>query len=184
MKTALNLLPWRLEQHQQHSRQGLWQLGLFIGLVFFTYLGLAQYEQYYQQQYVEQLQQKQHVELQLNQVEQKITQFQQRLQHNGKQSAVEITADLVETLFQLLTTLPLEQGELTHLQFSDRQFTLQGITQNQTEFEQLHQFFKQYPPINKLKLSQFAPQSDGRLQFEFQLQFVNMENPNALDDTE
>ncbi|XHN45874.1 competence protein b [Lonepinella sp. MS14437] len=184
MKMAINLLPWRLELHQQRSRQELWRLALLIILIMLSYFGLTQFADYYQLQYAEQLQKRQSIQQQLNQVEQKIMQFQQRLQRNGKQSAVEIPSNFVDVLFQLLSELPIEQGELQILQFSASQFTLQGKAHDQAEFEQIHQFFKQHPQINQLKLSQFSPQSDGTLQFEFQLQFINMENPNALDDTE
>ncbi|WP_439256902.1 competence protein ComB [Lonepinella sp. BR2271] len=184
MNSAINLLPWRLEQHQRRSRQGVSKLAVFSLLVSIGYLIFNQFAQDYQQRYTEQLQTQQSLQQQLNQVEQKRVQSQQRLQQQGKQSAVDISTDLVTALFDLLAELPLQQGELTGLQFSAQQFRLQGLAQQQSEFEQIHQFFKQYPQIKQLKLAQFSPQSDGKLHFEFQLQFVNMEHAHALDDIE
>ncbi|WP_439286939.1 hypothetical protein [Lonepinella sp. BR2357] len=183
-ESTINLLPWRLEQHQQRSRQGLWRLGVCVILIALSGFALDKMAQHYQQQYAELQQKQQTIQLQHHQMEQKLVQSQQRLQQQGKQSAVDISTDLVTALFDLLAELPLQQGELTGLQFSAQQFRLQGLAQQQSEFEQIHQFFKQSPQIKQLKLAQFSPQTDGRLQFEFRLQLVNMEHAHALDDTE
>ncbi|MCK3658335.1 hypothetical protein A4G18_06360 [Pasteurellaceae bacterium Pebbles2] len=184
MKTSINLLPWRTAQHQQRSRRALWVLAAFFLFCLFANVSLNQLAEHYRLAYQQQ-QEKQRVSLQqLKLIEQKVKQAQARLQQNTPKSAVKISTDLLHTLFDLLTTLPVAQGELSELHFSATEFSLHGLAHNQAEFEQIHHFLKQYPPLNRLKLMQFLPQQDNSLQFEFQLQFDGMENVNALEDDE
>lgn len=170
MNNAINLYPWRLAQHRQRTRRAiLILLGLallYVSLMF----GLEQQTQSYKRQQLQLAQQQQQNTQQLNQSEQQSHLLQQRLQQQ-QQSAVEIPTDLLNSLLNQLSTLPFNQGELDFLQLSAEQLQLSGYATSQGEFEQIHQYLSQLPQIKQLQLSQFNPQPEGILQFEFQLQF-------------
>ena len=75
----------------------------------------------------------------------------------------------MEKLLDSLTRLPLQQGELTRLRFDYKRLELAGITENQAEFEQINRFLTEHTLFRQVTLSQFIPQTDGSLHFQFTL---------------
>ena len=78
-----------------------------------------------------------------NQVHQKRIQVQQ-LQSNLKEmnELTEMDTEYVYRMLNLLSELPLQQGELDVFTLNAKQVALSGITENQQEFEAIHQFLK------------------------------------------
>ena len=75
-----------------------------------------------------------------NQVHQKRIQVQQ-LQSNLKEmnELTEMDTEYVYRMLNLLTELPLQQGELDVFTLNAKQVVLSGMTENQQEFEAIHQ---------------------------------------------
>lgn len=172
MKSWTNLLPWRLTRHKTLSRNIIAILIIFIIIAVLLHIQLNQYNQQYLAEYQQQYAQYKSTKLQLNQTEQQLNQLQQNLQPFSQQSAVQISTDFVNRLFELLSELPLTQGELQQIQFSAEKLSLAGYALDHLEFEQIDQFLKDNPQIEQLKLSEFSAQSQGLLQFEFQLKLI------------
>ena len=140
MKNWTNLLPWRLIQHRIQSRNTTIVLLIWIIIAVSLHIQLNQYSQQYLAEYQQQYAQSKSIKLQLNQTEQQINQLQQNLQPFSQQSAVQISTDFVNRLFDLLSELPLTQGELQQIQFSAERFSLAGYAIDHLEFEQIDQF--------------------------------------------
>ncbi|EFA29337.1 competence protein B, partial [Haemophilus influenzae HK1212] len=54
--------------------------------------------------------------------------------------------------------LPFQQGELNKFKQDAHNLSLEGLAQDQREFELIHQFLKKHFP--NVKLSQFQPEQD------------------------
>ncbi len=132
---SLNLLPWRLEQHQQQG-QALSQ----------TKEKLTQIT---------------------NQVHQKRIQVQQ-LQSSLKEmnELAEMDTKYVYRMLNLLTELPLQQGELDEFTLNAKQVALSGMTESQQEFEAIHQFLKHH--FTAVNLTKFQPVQQ-QLFFQFDI---------------
>jgi len=139
---SLNLLPWRLEQHQKAFRRFMWQGLIWLSCSVLTVIGLNQLNE-------EQAQT-------LNQTKEKLTQIThqahqmriqvQQLQSNLKEmnELTEMDTEYVYRMLNLLSELPLQLGELDEFTLNAKQVVLSGMTESQQEFEAIHQFLKHH----------------------------------------
>ena len=133
---SLNLLPWRLEQHQKAFRRFMWQGLIWLSCSVLTVIGLNQLNE-------EQAQT-------LNQTKEKLTQIThqahqmriqvQQLQSNLKEmnELTEMDTKYVYRMLNLLTELPLKQGELDEFTLNAKQIVLSGMTESQQELSLIH----------------------------------------------
>lgn len=163
---SLNLLPWRLEQHQKAFRRFMWQGLIWLACSVLIVVGLNQLNEQQAQT--------------LNQTKEKLTQIThqahqkriqvQQLQRDLKEmnELTEIDTKYVNRQFNLLTELPLQQGELDVFTLNAKQVVLSGMTENQQEFEAIHQFLKRH--FTAVNLTKFQPvQQQLFFQFDIQL---------------
>ena len=92
----------------------------------------------------------------LSQTKEKLTQIthqvhQKRIQVQQLQSSLKEMNELTEMdtkyvyrLLNLLSELPLKQGELDEFTLNAKQVALSGMTESQQEFEAIHQFLKHH----------------------------------------
>ena len=106
---SLNLLPWRLEQHQKAVRRFMWQGLIWLACSVLIIVGLNQLNEQ-QAQILNQTKEK--LTQITNQVHQKRIQVQQ-LQSNLKEmnELTEMDTEYVYRMLNLLSELPLQQGE-------------------------------------------------------------------------
>lgn len=161
----INLLPWRITQHQKQTKRfGImlfaYALPFVFGYNFFSQLT----EQGNQKlsQYQENLQQ---INQHISQVQQDIGKIQQR--HSPMHKTAPLASMQITKLFTLLDELPLSQGELQALRLDIDGLWFQGTTETHQEFEQIHQFLQQQAEFSPIKLVQFKPQAT-HIFFEFQ----------------
>ena len=107
---SLNLLPWRLEQHQKAFKRFMWQGLIWLACSVLIVFGLSHLNE--QQVYVLN-QTKEKLAQITNQVHKKRIQVQQ-LQSNLKEmnELTEMDTEYVYRMLNLLSELPLQQGEL------------------------------------------------------------------------
>ena len=151
---SMNLLPWRIYQHQKRLRRLAFYIALFILLAINLMLAFSNLIEQQQQNL---------------QVQQKLfEQFNQQLHKTTTQidllrSAVKVgevlqplTNRQVQNSLQQLSELPLQKGELNRFKQNAHNLSLEGRAQDQTEFESVHQFLNKYFP--NVKLSQVQPE--------------------------
>ena len=78
----------------------------------------------------------------------------------------EIDTKYVNRQLNLLTELPLQQGELDVFTLNAKQVVLSGMTENQQEFEAIHQFLKRH--FTEVNLTKFQPVQQ-QLFFQFDI---------------
>ena len=163
---SLNLLPWRLEQHQKAVRRFMWQGLIWLACSVLIVVGLSHLNE---QQLYALNQTKEKLAQITNQVHKKLIQVQQ-LQSNLKEmnELTEMDTEYVYRMLNLLSELPLQQGELDVFTLNAKQVALSGITENQQEFEAIHQFLKHH--FTEVNLTKFQPvQQQLFFQFDIQL---------------
>ena len=163
---SLNLLPWRLEQHQKAFRRFIWQGLIWLACSVLIVVGLNQLNE---QQAQTLNQTKEELTQITHQAHQKRIQVQQ-LQRDWKEmnELTEIDTKYVNRQLNLLTELPLQQGELDVFTLNAKQVVLSGMTENQQEFEAIHQFLKRH--FTAVNLTKFQPvQQQLFFQFDIQL---------------
>ena len=167
---SLNLLPWRLEQHQKAVRRFMWQGLIWLACSVLIVVGLSHLNE--QQVYVLN-QTKEKLAQITNQVHKKRIQVQQ-LQSNLKEmnELTEMDTEYVYRMLNLLSELPLQQGELDVFTLNAKQVALSGITENQQEFEAIHQFLKHH--FTEVNLTKFQPVQQ-QLFFQFDIQLLESE---------
>ena len=108
-----------------------------------------------------------------NQVHKKLIQVQQ-LQSNLKEmnELTEMDTEYVYRMLNLLSELPLQQGELDVFTLNAKQVALSGMTENQQEFEAIHQFLKHH--FTEVNLTKFQPVQQ-QLFFQFDIQLLESE---------
>lgn len=161
---SLNLLPWRLEQHQKAFRRFMWQGLIWLACSVLIVFGLS----YLNEQQVYVLNQTKEKLAQItNQVHKKRIQVQQ-LQSNLKEmnELTEMDTEYVYRMLNLLSELPLQQGELDVFTLNAKQVALSGMTENQQEFEAIHQFLKHH--FTEVNLTKFQPVQQ-QLFFQFDI---------------
>ena len=149
---SLNLLPWRLEQHQKAFRRFTWQGLIWLACSVLIVVGLNQLNEQQAQT--------------LNQTKEKLTQIthqvhQKRIQVQQLQSSLKEMNELTE-----MDELPLKQGELDEFMLNAKQVALSGMTESQQEFEEIHQFLKRY--FTEVNLTKFQPVQQ-QLFFQFDI---------------
>mgnify|MGYP000898185265 CR=1 FL=1 len=157
---SLNLLPWRLEQHQKAFRRFIWQGLIWLSCSVLTVIGLNQLNEE-QAQTLNQTKEK--LAQITNQVHKKRIQVQQ-LQSNLKEmnELTEMDTEYVYRMLNLLSELPLQLGELDEFTLNAKQVVLSGMTESQQEFEAIHQFLKHHftevnlTPITEYQVSTSA----------------------------
>ena len=161
---SLNLLPWRLEQHQKAVRRFMWQGLIWLACSVLIVVGLSHLNE--QQVYVLN-QTKEKLAQITNQVHKKRIQVQQ-LQSNLKEmnELTEMDTEYVYRMLNLLSELPLQQGELDVFTLNAKQVALSGMTENQQEFEAIHQFLKHH--FTEVNLTKFQPVQQ-QLFFQFDI---------------
>ena len=167
---SLNLLPWRLEQHQKAVRRFMWQGLIWLACSVLIFVGLSHLNE--QQVYVLN-QTKEKLAQITNQVHKKRIQVQQ-LQSNLKEmnELTEMDTEYVYRMLNLLSELPLQQGELDVFTLNAKQVALSGMTENQQEFEAIHQFLKHH--FTEVNLTKFQPVQQ-QLFFQFDIQLLESE---------
>ena len=167
---SLNLLPWRLEQHQKAFRRFMWQGLIWLACSVLIVVGLSHLNEQQAQT--------------LNQTKEKLTKIthqvhQKRIQVQQLQSSLKEMNELTEMdtkyvyrMLNLLTELPLQQGELDEFTLNAKQVALSGITENQQEFEAIHQFLKHH--FTEVNLTKFQPVQQ-QLFFQFDIQLLESE---------
>lgn len=167
---SLNLLPWRLEQHQKAVRRFMWQGLIWLACSVLIVVGLSHLNE---QQVYALNQTKEKLAQITNQVHKKRIQVQQ-LQSNLKEmnELTEMDTEYVYRMLNLLSELPLQQGELDVFTLNAKQVALSGITENQQEFEAIHQFLKHH--FIEVNLTKFQPVQQ-QLFFQFDIQLLESE---------
>ena len=161
---SLNLLPWRVEQHQKAFQRFIWQGLIWLACSVLIVFGLS----YFNEQQAQTLNQTKEKLTQItNQVHQKRIQVQQ-LQSNLKElnELTEMETEYVYRMLNLLTELPLQQGELDEFTLNAKQVVLSGATESQQEFEEIHQFLKRH--FTEVNLTKFQPVQQ-QLFFQFDI---------------
>ena len=167
---SLNLLPWRLEQHQKAVRRFMWQGLIWLACSVLIVVGLSHLNE---QQVYALNQTKEKLAQITNQVHKKRIQVQQ-LQSNLKEmnELTEMDTEYVYRMLNLLSELPLQQGELDVFTLNAKQVALSGITEKQQEFEAIHQFLKHH--FTEVNLTKFQPVQQ-QLFFQFDIQLLESE---------
>ena len=161
---SLNLLPWRLEQHQKAFHRFMWQGLIWLACLVLIVVGLNQLNE---QQAQTLNQTKEKLTQITHQVHQKRIQVQQ-LQSNLKEmnELTEMDTEYVYRMLNLLTELPLQQGELDEFTLNAKQVVFSGMTESQQEFEEIHQFLKHH--FTAVNLTKFQPVQQ-QLFFQFDI---------------
>ena len=167
---SLNLLPWRLEQRQKAVRRFMWQGLIWIACSVLIFVGLSHLNE---QQVYALNQTKEKLAQITNQVHKKRIQVQQ-LQSNLKEmnELTEMDTEYVYRMLNLLSELPVQQGELDVFTLNAKQVALSGMTENQQEFEAIHQFLKHH--FTEVNLTKFQPVQQ-QLFFQFDIQLLESE---------
>lgn len=150
----MNLLPWRIYQHQKRLRRLAFYIALFILLAINLMLAFSNLIEQQKQN----LQTQQTLFEQLNQKLHKVTTQIDLLRSAVKVGEVlqPLTNSQVQNSLQRLSELPLQKGELNRFKQDAHNLSLEGRAQDQTEFESVHQFLNKHFP--NVKLSQVQPE--------------------------
>lgn len=159
----MNLLPWRIELFKQKSRRLLLQTSVMSIVLCLTCFMLNAVNQHFEQQLGEKQNEQQKYQATLNILNTQIAQLRQQTMPQTKQ--IPIQTEQVLNIIQMLSELPLTQGEIQHFELQRDRVSLEGIAANQKEFEQLQPYIAQYFP--DIRLNQFVPKSNNELQFKF-----------------
>ena len=161
---SLNLLPWRIEQHQKAFRHFMWQGLIWLACSVLIVIGLNQLNEQQGQALSQTTEKLTQIS---NQVHQKRIQVQQ-LQSSLKEmnELAEMDTKYVYRMLNLLTELPLQQGELDEFTLNAKQVALSGMTESQQEFEAIHQFLKHH--FTAVNLTKFQPVQQ-QLFFQFDI---------------
>ena len=151
---SMNLLPWRIYQHQKRLRRLAFYIALFILLAINLMLAFSNLSEQQKQN----LQTQQKYFEQLNQQLHKTTTQIDLLRSAVKVGEVlqSLTNGQVQNSLQRLSELPLQKGELNRFKQDAHNLSLEGRAQDQTEFESVHQFLNKHFP--NVKLSQVQPE--------------------------
>ena len=161
---SLNLLPWRLEQHQKAFRRFMWQGLIWLVCSVLILFGLSQLNTQ-QLQVLNQI--KENLTQITHQVHQKRIQVQQ-LQRDLQEmnELTKMDTEYVYRLLNLLSELLLQQGEFDEFTLNAKQVVLSGATESQQEFEEIHQFLKRH--FTEVNLTKFQPVQQ-QLFFQFDI---------------
>lgn len=168
---AINLLPWRLKLHRQRSRILIWKLLFTFSLIILFSVTLHNNNEGISAEIIRIRQSILPLHKELARLQQQTDKL--RKTYKVQENRYIIKRLEIERLLNLLTSLPLQQGELSALRLTDGNLQLDGIAETQAEFERLNRFLAENGSFTRIDLSQFVPQSDGSLQFQFTLMLEN-----------
>ena len=160
---SLNLLPWRLEQHQKAFRRFMWQ-GLIWLACLVLIVGLNQLNEQQAQTLNQTKEKLTQITHQVHQKRIQVQQLQRDLKEMNELTGME--TEYVYRMLNLLTELPLQQGELDEFTLNAKQVVLSGMTESQQEFEEIHQFLKRH--FTEVNLTKFQPVQQ-QLFFQFDI---------------
>lgn len=162
---SINLLPWRLYQHQAKRKTFLFGLLIVVLLTLLIFSWIFYQNAQLQQQRRQKQEDLNQLRQDLTHLQQDIAQLRQRYQPNAKVTT--FSSPSVLHLLEHLAKLPLEQGELQQLKLAEHQLVISGKAENAAEFEGLQKYLKQHV-FTGVKLTQFNP-TQTQIFFEFQL---------------
>ncbi|MDO4626323.1 MAG: hypothetical protein Q4A81_03315 [Pasteurellaceae bacterium] len=179
MKTDFNLLPWRLNLHQQRSKKMcsvlmrfFFTVGIIGMLALFLNNELSQQKMQLEQQLAT-------LQQQAERLKPRIQQLSAKMVENAQEEALDpLPNEQILQLLALLQAAPLQSGELNELDWTENIVQLRGTINQHTEFEQFNQFLKQAKCFSQVNLKQFLPLNNGALQFEFELIFKSLDKNN------
>lgn len=160
----INLLPWRLWEHQKRLKLLGIRAALATVLSLLIYLGLAEINSHLEHQITGNKQQQESLQQEIGQQQQSLAKLRKLQENYGSEAALEGRNTL--QFLDMLAQLPLQQGELSQVFFSAEGGVLKGFTEQQQEFHQIQQYLQQQKFLIDLQLSHFQPQ-ENRIFFEF-----------------
>ena len=137
---SLNLLPWRIEQHQKAFRRFMCQGLIWLACSVLIVIGLNQLNEQQGQALSQTKEKLTQITHQVHQKRIQVEQLQRDLQEINELTKMD--TEYVYRLLNLLTEFPLQQGELDEFTLNAKQVVLSGATESQQEFEEIHQFLK------------------------------------------
>lgn len=166
MKTGINLLPWRYDEHQKRLKK--WCLSVMVW--WSTLLAIFYLFIFFQDIWVTRLQQKQE---HLKQITAELSKVNYQVNTLNKQpiQKQQLSALNQQHVFQLMTLIadiPLNQGELTNFSFENQNIILQGRVENHSELEAIQGYLNNKQDIKRVDLVNFQPETDGLI-FRFNL---------------
>ena len=161
---SLNLLPWRLEQHQKAFRCFMWQGLIWLACSVLIVVGFNQLNEQQAQALSQTKEKLTQITHQVHQKRIQVEQLQRDLQEINELTKMD--TEYVYRLLNLLTEFPLQQGELDEFTLNAKQVVLSGATENQQEFEEIHQFLKRH--FTEVNLTKFQPVQQ-QLFFQFDI---------------
>ncbi|WP_158074625.1 PilN domain-containing protein [Rodentibacter genomosp. 1] len=164
LMNGINLLPWRLEKYRQLLFLFWLKTFIVLGIAFLLYVALSWFQHQQKEALNVQLQQFEQQKSHLTQTVQNIAQIKQRIHSLTGWQAIE--SDTVEQVLSLLPQFPFQQGELEIFSLNEERIQLNGFCLSQQEFELLHEFLSSH--FNTVKLTQFKTEQ-GRLVFQVDL---------------
>ena len=162
---SLNLLPWRIEQHQKAFRRFMCQGLIWLACSVLIVIGLNQLDEQEGQALSQTKEKLTQITHQVHQKRIQVEQLQRDLQEINELTKMD--TEYVYRLLNLLTEFPLQQGELDEFTLNAKQVVLSGATESQQEFEEIHQFLKRH--FTEVNLTKFQP-VQHQLFFQFDIQ--------------
>ena len=162
---SLNLLPWRIEQHQKAFRRFMCQGLIWLACSVLIVIGLNQLNEQQGQALSQTKEKLTQITHQVHQKRIQVEQLQRDLQEINELTKMD--TEYVYRLLNLLTEFPLHQGELDEFTLNAKQVVLSGATESQQEFEEIHQFLKRH--FTEVNLTKFQP-VQHQLFFQFDIQ--------------
>ncbi|MGC6376694.1 PilN domain-containing protein [Bisgaard Taxon 45] len=165
MTKIINLLPWREKSAKRRLKHMSLQLIVLILLTSIGYVYCFEQQALLEQQTLIQRAKQEQIRLEQQALSQQIQHLQQHMVLPD--TARLATADVL-TMLNMLSSLPLEQGELTSLQLDNQVLLLQGQMEKQQAFEQLHQYLLAQPLFSRVELAEMRSES-AQIVFEMTL---------------
>ena len=162
---SLNLLPWRIEQHQKAFRRFMCQGLIWLACSVLIVIGFNQLNEQQAQALSQTKEKLTQITHQVHQKRIQVEQLQRDLQEINELTKMD--TEYVYRLLNLLTEFPLQQGELDEFTLNAKQVALSGMTESKQEFEEIHQFLKRY--FTEVNLTKFQP-VQHQLFFQFDIQ--------------
>ncbi|MGC6405526.1 competence protein ComB [Bisgaard Taxon 45] len=166
MTKIINLLPWREKSAKHRLKQISIQLIVLILLTSIGYVYCFEQQALLERQALIQRAKQEQIRLEQQALTQQIQHLQQHIMELPDTARL-ATADVL-TVLNILSSLPLEQGELTSLQLDNQVLLLQGQMEKQQAFEQLHQYLLAQPLFARVELAEIRSESE-QIVFEMAL---------------
>lgn len=160
--TGINLLPWRENTHRKRLRRAGFYILFWVLMAMNLWWFIEGQNSRQEQQLASQQSALDELNRQYHKTTEEITRLRNLIQNVETLQPLDNQQILVS--LKVLSELPLQQGELSQFQQVYQGLFLEGVAQDQGEFEQLNRYLKkQFPQV---KLSQFQPEAQA-LHFRF-----------------